>query len=94
MILVASPSKPILFTPKGTLRRKATTEQYTEEIDVLYTAVSESGQEDIHGPEEWTLNSVLNFTRKVVARTMKKNSKELIDTADLFEFGLDRLVLG
>lgn len=92
MILIASPSKPILYTPKGTTRRKATLEQYTEEIDALYAAVDESGQEDISGPAEWTLENALYFIRKVVSRTMKKSSKELSDSSDLFEFGLDRLV--
>lgn len=92
MILVTSPSKPILYTPKGTTRRKATLEQYAEEIDALYAAVDESGQDDISGPAEWTLESTLDFTRKVVARMIKKSSKELVDTSDLFESGLDRSV--
>ena len=92
MILVASPSKPILYTPKGTTRRKATLEQYSDEIDALYAAVDESGQEDISGPATWSLESALDFTRQVVAKTMKKNGKELTNTIDLFEFGLDRFV--
>lgn len=92
MILVASPSKPILYTPKGTTRRKLTAEQYTEEIGALYAAVDESGQENISGPADWTWDNSLDFTRKVIEKTMK-NSKELADSADLFEFGLDRLVL-
>ena len=92
MILVASPTKPILYTLKGTTRRKVTLEQYAEEIDALYAAVDESGQEDISGPADWTLDNSLDFARKVIEKTMKKNSKELADSADLFEFGLDRFV--
>ena len=68
-------------------------EQYAEEIDTLYAAVDESGQDDISGPTEWTLESTADFLRKVIAKTMKRNSKELTDTVDLFEIGLDRFVV-
>lgn len=90
MILVTSPSKPLLFTPKGTLRRKVSLEQYTEEIDGLYKAVDESAQEDISGPTDWSMDSTMNFVRNAVEKTMKKGGRDLGDSADLFEFGLDR----
>lgn len=90
MILVTSPSKPLLFTPKGTLRRKVTLEQYTEEIDALYKAVDESAQEDISGPVDWSIDNAIVFVRNAVEKTMKKGGRDLTDSADLFEFGLDR----
>ena len=36
MVLVASPSKPLLLTEKRTIRKGATLQQYDEEIKALY----------------------------------------------------------
>lgn len=90
MILIISPSKPLLFTPKGTLRRKVTLEQYTEEIDALYKAVDESAQEGITGPADWSAGNSVEFVRKAVEKTMKEGGRDWADSADLFEIGLDR----
>lgn len=90
MILVASPDKPLLYTPKGTLRRKVTLEQYTKEIDDIYASVDESAQEDISGPVDWSIANTIDFVRKAVEKTMKNGRNDLTDNADLFEFGLDR----
>ena len=92
MILVTSPDKPLLYTPKGTLRRKVTLGQYTEEIDALYSNVDESAQEDIPGPTDWSLVNTEEFVRKVIEKTMKISGQNLTESADLFEFGLDRYV--
>lgn len=89
MILITSPSKPLQFTPKGTLRRKVTLEQYTEEIDALYKAVDESAQANISGPVDWSINNATEFVREAIEKTMK-GRYNLADSSDLFEFGLDR----
>ena len=89
MILVASPSKPIQYTPKGSLRRKLTLGQYTHEIDELYRTAGESQQENDSGPENWSLKNVKVFVRQTVEKTMK-NSYDVPEEADLFEQGLDR----
>lgn len=36
MILIATPEKPILRTPKGTIQKKATIVAYGAEINALY----------------------------------------------------------
>ena len=90
MILVTSPSKPILYTPKGTIRRKLTLAQYTDEIDTIYKAVDESQQEFIDGPSDWSFENTLGFIKQAIEKTMKKGARDIPVEADLFEFGLDR----
>ncbi|THH09230.1 hypothetical protein EW145_g2182 [Phellinidium pouzarii] len=91
MILITSPSKPLLYTPKGTLRRQPVLDQYAAEIDAIYAAVDESAQNDIPGPTDWSTTNAKEFVRQVVEKTMKKNHHEISDNVDLFEFGLDSL---
>lgn len=90
MILITSPEKPLLFTAKGTVRRKPVLEQYAEDIDALYAAVDESAQEDIPAPVDWSFDNTQEFVGQVVQRTMKANVRELSGSSDLFEVGLDR----
>ncbi|KAI5116179.1 hypothetical protein M0805_002877 [Coniferiporia weirii] len=91
MLIVTSPSKPLLYTPKGTIRRVPTLDQYTEEINAVYAAVDESAQDEVEGPVDWWLPNVTEFVRQVVRNTMRKGNNEFSDNADLFEFGLDSL---
>ncbi|THH03938.1 hypothetical protein EW145_g5884 [Phellinidium pouzarii] len=91
MILITSPSKPLLYTPKVTLRRQPTIDQYAAEIDAIYAAVDESTQGDIAGPADWSQSNAVEFVRQVVEKTMKKSGRGIFDEADLFEFGLDSL---
>ncbi|THH03024.1 hypothetical protein EW145_g6597 [Phellinidium pouzarii] len=90
MILITSPSKPLLYTPKGTIRRRPILDQYTAEIDAIYAAVDESAQDEISGPKDWSISNVIKFVRQVVEKTMK-NNRQISDDKDLFEFGLDSL---
>lgn len=90
MIIITSPSKPLLYTPKGTLKRQATLDQYATEINTLYVAVDESAQGEIIGPTDWSQSNAVGFVKQVVEKTMKKNDLDITDEADLFEFGLDR----
>ncbi|KAH8110855.1 acetyl-CoA synthetase-like protein [Phellopilus nigrolimitatus] len=91
MILVASPSKPFALTGKGTLRRQVIIKEYDGEIDAAYKTVDESAQENIAGPEDWTLSHTTEFVRQIVLQTMKKENGAVADDADLFEHGLDSL---
>ncbi|THH07788.1 hypothetical protein EW145_g3144 [Phellinidium pouzarii] len=81
MIIVTSPFKPILYTPKGSLRRQATHDQYVTEIDAIYAAVDESAQDDIPGPMDWSMTSVREFVSQVVEKTMKKNEREISENS-------------
>lgn len=90
MILIASPSKPFEYTSKGNLRRQRVLDAYTSEINALYELISESTQEDIAGPTEWTSHETRLFVKDVIARTLKTRSTAIDDDADLFEHGLDR----
>lgn len=66
MILITSPRKPLLFTAKGTVRRKLVLEEYAEETDTLYAAIDESSQEDIPAPTDWHFDNTEVFVRQVV----------------------------
>jgi hypothetical protein len=87
MIIVTSTSKPILYTPKGSLRRSATLNSYQAEIEAVYTTVIEAAQEDIPAPLEWTPEFILAFVRQAVTSVVKMN---VSDQDDLFQRGCDR----
>jgi hypothetical protein len=89
MILVASPSKPFLYTAKGTIRRAGTLEAYQSEIDALYDAVAETTLEDLAPPADASAPAILPFVRAVVASVVKV---AVSDTDDLFQHGCDRRV--
>ncbi|KAI5121945.1 hypothetical protein M0805_002017 [Coniferiporia weirii] len=91
MILVTSPEKPLLYTPKGSLRRQAVLDKYAAEIDAIYAAVDESAQDDIAGPVDWSVPNTTDFVGKVIEKTLKKSGGNIPEDADLFEFGLDSL---
>ncbi|EIN04342.1 acetyl-CoA synthetase-like protein [Punctularia strigosozonata HHB-11173 SS5] len=88
MILVASPDKPFLYTPKGSIRRQATLNEYEAEIEALYTSIEESSQSDIAAPTEWNSESTLDFVRKTVHTVLKA---AITDEDDLFQYGCDSL---
>jgi hypothetical protein len=87
MILVASPEKPFLYTPKGSMRRSATLNSYETEIEAVYEAVAEAAQEDIAAPLDWSAEDTLRFVRQVVSGVTKA---EISDDDDLFQHGCDR----
>jgi hypothetical protein len=89
MIIVASPSKPFLYTPKGSLRRSATLDSYEAEIEAIYEAVAEATQEEISAPAHWSPESSSVFVRRVVTSVVKA---EVSDQDDLFERGCDRWI--
>lgn len=89
MILVASPEKPFLYTPKGSIRRQVTLKEYDSEIEALYMSIEESSQGDIAAPTEWNPESTLEFVRKTVHSVLKA---DITDEDDLFQYGCDRFV--
>lgn len=90
MIITTYPSKPLLYTPKGTLRRQIILDQYADEINGLYSNVEHSTQEDIKAPSVWSISNAESFVRQTVKQTMKKPDWEINDTANIFDFGADR----
>jgi hypothetical protein len=87
MIIVASPAKAFLHTPKGNVRRDATIVLYQREIDDAYDAVAASAQEDIPAPPEWSTADTLIFVRRVVLGVIKA---QVSDMDDIFQHGCDR----
>ncbi|KAJ7853342.1 hypothetical protein B0H14DRAFT_2758642 [Mycena olivaceomarginata] len=88
MILVASLSKPIEVTAKGTPRRQAVLEIYAQEIARIYSAVEDSFQKNLVAPIDFDIFSSLEFVRKVVGEVMPELPA---DDADIFQHGCDSL---
>ncbi|THG97397.1 hypothetical protein EW026_g4592 [Hermanssonia centrifuga] len=88
MILIASPSKPFMYTAKNNPRRHAIINQYEAEIEAVYATMDESASADIPPPPTWTLDSARDFVRAVVKKTLER---AVTDTDDLFQNGCDSL---
>ncbi|EKM52278.1 uncharacterized protein PHACADRAFT_211550 [Phanerochaete carnosa HHB-10118-sp] len=88
MILVASPSKPLLYTEKHTVRKGATLQQYDEEIKTMYILDDADGPEHLIAPESWTLTDAKNFVRATVRQYAPTVTS---DSQDLFEHGCTSL---
>lgn len=93
MIVVSSPSKPFLYTAKGTLKRHAILADYEQEINDAYDAVDNSSQTDVAIPAGQGVPEFKEFVRNVLDKIMKVDLKIVNDDKDLFELGLDRCVL-
>ena len=89
MIIVSKPSKPFELTSKLTPRRHVVIKSYSQEIKALYEKVKESAQEDIPAPGSWTVDSTIDYVRKVVNKVIKL---QLSDDSDFFLEGCDRSV--
>ena len=87
MIIVASPSKPFVYTAKMTARRQAILKEYDAEINFLYDVVEQTSQVDIPTPDEWTPSQSLDYVRNVVHKVMAQN---VADEVDIFQHGCDR----
>lgn len=87
MILVSSPHKPFLYTPKGAVKRTPILQDYEAEIDALYNTLDQMNSVD--SPSDWTPENSLPFIRAVVNGVMKSPAG---DTDDIFNAGCDRLV--
>lgn len=87
MILVANPTKPFEFTPKGTPRRAQIIATYESEIDQIYAALDEMSQTE--PPTDWSPENTLRFVGAVMNSVLKRT---ISDTEDIFEGGCDRWV--
>ena len=85
MIIVASSSKPFVFTPKGAPKRAAILNAYAEEIDATYANVEMGVQTKL--PSEWSAASSLKFARAVVGSVLRS---VLDKYEDIFSKGCDR----
>ncbi|KAF8840152.1 acetyl-CoA synthetase-like protein [Paxillus ammoniavirescens] len=91
MILIASKSKPILRTHKGTLQKKATVKVYETEIDALYNAVEATCQtpDDSAGPSAWTSKVLEEWLMGHAAVVV--SGRSINPDTDLFVQGFDSL---
>jgi hypothetical protein len=89
MILIASPSKPFVYTAKGTPRRQAILNDYKTEIEALYETVDETAQPQVPLPANWSNSNALEFIRATVSNVM---NRDVGDEDDLFQHGCDRYV--
>ena len=87
MIIVASPSKPFVYTAKMTARRQAILADYDSEINALYDTIENASQVDIPIPAEWTPSQSLDYVRHVLHKIM---TQKVADDVDIFQHGCDR----
>ena len=87
MIIVASPSKPFVYTAKMTARRQAILKDYDKEINSLYDVVEGTSRVDFPPPSEWTPSQSLDYVRRIVHGVMKQ---KMADDIDVFQYGCDR----
>ncbi|KAF4612669.1 hypothetical protein D9613_011881 [Agrocybe pediades] len=87
-IIVTKPSKPFVYTAKGTPRRQTVLEVYEDEIKAMYDAITDSSQSEIQPPDEWDLVHTLDFVREILRKVFSHN---LDDDMDIFEHGCDSL---
>ncbi|TDL22741.1 acetyl-CoA synthetase-like protein [Rickenella mellea] len=91
MVIVSHPGRPMQFTPKGTVRKKATLDDYAVEIAQLYynmrTQITLQGG-DILLPQSWNEQGCLIFVRTVVGSVLYWTVN---DEDDIFRSGADSL---
>ena len=92
MIVVASPTKPFLYTAKGTIRRQATLDSYKPEIDALYADIEGNLQNYFTLPKHWSSKDMKQMVTRIVEGVLKP-SRLIEDNTDLFELGLVRYVI-
>ncbi|KAG6885392.1 putative NRPS-like protein biosynthetic cluster [Termitomyces sp. T159_Od127] len=89
MILFTSQGKPLPFTPKGTLARKAAIKLYEEEINALYENVGAvAGQ--FFSPASWSATDIHAWLLEQASDVMSGATVVNPDD-DLFEQGFDSL---
>ncbi|KAJ3569819.1 hypothetical protein NP233_g4796 [Leucocoprinus birnbaumii] len=88
IILVARPSKPFLYTPKGTPRRQVIINQYEEEIDQGYIDLEKASAIDLKSPDTFGLEDSKLYVSQLVEQIM---GRELQGDDDFFLSGCDSL---
>jgi thioester reductase-like protein len=92
LILVATPDRPLVRTPKGTIQRAASVAQYAADIDRLYAdadvvVVEEEAAGSWLDPTD--AKAVRQFVRQAIADVTGWNNVD--EAVNLFERGLDSL---
>ncbi|KAF4571529.1 putative PKS/NRPS-like protein biosynthetic cluster [Pleurotus pulmonarius] len=89
MVIIADPTRPLVYTPKGTPKRGVILEAYEKEIENVYASFEETIPLNFPIPSIWTLASILELSRAVVKTVMSDN--DLQDDVDIFQLGCDSL---
>lgn len=87
MILFASPDKPFLLTPKGSVSRPRTLEAYASEIDAIYKAAEAAAKSDLVMPESLDASSLRIYVKELMQEV---SGRALAEEVDLFSQGFDR----
>lgn len=88
--LVIIADHPFQLTPKGTVRRRFTLNEFNGQIENAYLEVERSTLPDLRGPAagDWTINNTFDFVSAVVT---KVTEREIPPNEDFFEQGADSL---
>ncbi|KAL4888281.1 acetyl-CoA synthetase-like protein [Aspergillus ambiguus] len=89
MIRTASQGKAFRKTPKGTVQRQATIDDYATEIDEMYATDSEKNI----GPDAPTVldqDTVTNYVRQTIVEAL--GHSDFQNTQDFYELGFDSLM--
>ncbi|EGO00041.1 hypothetical protein SERLA73DRAFT_122132 [Serpula lacrymans var. lacrymans S7.3] len=91
MILITSPSKPMVRVAKGTVSKKATIKAYEEEINALYNTVEASTKagSDATPPRSWTEPALIEWLQEQIASI--SSGVDIIPDKDFFSQGFDSL---
>ncbi|TIB02509.1 hypothetical protein E3P96_02139 [Wallemia ichthyophaga] len=93
-VLVADPNRPFPLTPKGSVKRAATLEQYAGDIDALYERESGDTNENKEGNVETTATITTQNAHQVVADILSDllPGGQVDSTTHLFTQGCDSLL--
>ncbi|KAJ7128068.1 hypothetical protein C8R46DRAFT_1017532 [Mycena filopes] len=91
MMILSNDSKPIQMTPKGTLRRRDTLEDYAQEIEAAYTDFDKepSSRYTVGFLREISAEATLEIVRGHVHANIRS---DISDDEDIFEAGGDSLL--
>lgn len=89
MIMLASPSKPFIRSPKGTVVRTSTSEQYKDEISTLHTRVASKNFQNLKLDSLDDPAVLSEYISDVVASAIPGHVVQPSD--DLFALGMDSL---
>lgn len=91
MIVVATTTKPLPKTPKGSIRTGVALREYAPEIERAYERFESMSVSSVVVPNEWTTASTREYVRRVVADVLdldiNNDDKDDTDTRDLFSWG-------
>ncbi|KZO93857.1 acetyl-CoA synthetase-like protein [Calocera viscosa TUFC12733] len=95
ILVIDAKKEPFVRTPKGTISRNASLQQYIEEIDALYSAAEQPTKAEwAEPPTTWGEAALHSFVVRVVSGVMRGDNMHAApvdETHDLFEQGCDSL---